>query len=278
MLPLQYASTIMVASRKQRAAPLAQKAQAQPVVHTVPAQTPVAHTAPAQTPAVVPPSPDPARLEFYYKVRDDLKEQIATADTRAIAILTIELAIVAGIATVAPLIVSHYPPLALQRAAARPVPAVLSVLQTVESIVLIVVIIGAILWFTLATLSIWLSMAEVLRAEFTVPTSPKGLLRFIVTSASSSGKGVEAGAALDRYGAHLPFSPYALATEQDLLAAMNALDIPTVVIEDIKVKGAIAREKRFYIQKGMRNFAIQVMVLLFLLSISLVLPAIFSSR
>lgn len=267
----------MVASRKQRPAPPAQKAQAQPVVHAAPTQTPAVQTVPAQTPAVVPPSPDPARLEFYYKVRDDLKEQIATADTRAIAILTIELAIVAGIATAAPLIVSHYPPPAHHRVAARTVSAFLSVLQTVEGIVFIVAILGAILGITIATLSIWLSMVEVLRAEFAVPRSPKGLLRFIVTGASSSGKGVEAGAALDRYGAHLPFSPYALATEQDLLAAMNALDIPTVVIEDIKVKGAIAREKRFYIQKGMRNFAMQVVLLLVLLSISLVQPAIFLS-
>lgn len=259
---MQY-TTSMAQSQKQNAASSAAATQGKQ-----------ASTSAPQIPVVPPPSHDPEHIELYYKVRDDLKEQIAAADTRAIATLTLELAFVAGATTLIPLIVAHLSVRTRHRSAPPPAFPPLLWLEIAIDVLFWAGLLLAVLWLAMSTLSIWLTMTDVLRAEFREPPMSKRKLLAILTGGAFEQKALQGAPALDRNGTRLPFSPYALASTHNLLGEMRALDISDALVEDIKTKAAIAQDKRLRIQEGTRSFTIQVGTLLILLVISLVLPYI----
>jgi len=216
---------------------------------------------------------DKEHIELYYKVRDDLKEQIASADTRATAILTIELALAAALAVLAPIIGD-----VLSRIAAAYLKYVNASDWTVK---LKLVPLGALsifaapiaLWFLLGTLGACGDTMRVLGSDFRpldVSNKRWSMVRAMIHPKNLFPIGTEARDEMwvRGSGGFSPFSPYSLATDADISPQMRELKIPHELIRDIQSRAKIAKNKRLALHDATNSLTIQLMASL-LLAISL---------
>jgi hypothetical protein len=230
---------------------------------------------PAPAPA---PSLDREHIELYYKTRDDLNEQSASADTRALSILTLELALTSAAIVVAPSISSRLSPLfTVPVIRGRGLPLFLRLPALAADIVFVIFVLGVLATLGATAVVTFLVMSRVLTQEFQVSavlrTTPWSLFWRVLTLRFMTflPKGTPDE---DRGALGLPFSPHALVSSQDLSSAMGTLDIPAALIADIQVKARIVLDKRAALHVGLQTFALQLFLLACVAMLSLVGPAL----
>ncbi len=222
------------------------------------------------------PVPDAEHIELYYKTRDDLKEEIAAADSRAVTILIIETALAAAVIAAAPIIswlfvpppgghpiTSDWAPLTPFSWLAVMVDSTI-VLHIIERTFALLWLIVAAFWLCVGTVMTYSAMIEVLNNDFQfqVPPFSKWKFFWLVIRMRVQRFMPDPAPENDRSNTGLPFSPYALLSAHDLSHDMATLDISAVLIADIKAKAAITKDKRLALQQGMHAFAIQIFALL----------------
>lgn len=244
--------------------------------------------APSALGAAASPTPavDKEHIELYYKARDDIKEQIASADARATTILTIELALAAALIAAAPIIGGVL---------AKVGGAVRSLLNSGQFLgVAGAVIEGTLaflftLWFVLATIGAFLDTARVLNSDFRdadLLTNRRDLLRLLLHPGRLFPTSQPE---MDRLGQALPFSPFKIVavgtptgpsaagadpadpavqeriralTVAALQDKMHNLPVSDALLGDLFARARIARDKRLALHDATRAFSIQLLTVI----------------
>jgi len=199
---------------------------------------------------------DKEHIELYYRVRDDIKEQIASADARATTILTIELALFLALITAAPLLGAT-----LMKAGTR----VGLLFSSGWLAVIIGIVVGFlvsifVLWFVLATLGTFLDAARVLNSDFQHPDLPTRRWALIPFLLHPGRLFRPRKSETDRLRTNLPFSPHAVvAAGNELPEKMRMLSIADKLVEDIEIRAHIARDKRLALNDATRALSIQIL-------------------
>lgn len=206
---------------------------------------------------------DPQRLELYYKTVDYLTAQAAAADTKALAVLTIEAGLVAALVVAVPLVAPHFPTLH----GGRVLPPALTVVLPIAWIVLALAAIWLVVAFCLCAFGVWVSMAGVLAWDsIDPPPFRKRLLLTVLRSgeltpllrrdrrSTSPGATPTAG---------LPFDAAALA-EAAATAEMAHLDIAATLLTHIQAAAFVAEGKARALRSGLLSFLSQAVWLILL--------------
>ncbi len=250
---------------------------------SVPSSTPVTlvngPNPPHSVSAALPPSPgeqqnvpappvageaiDPQRLELYYKTVDYLTAQSAAADSKALAVLTVEAGLLAALAIAVPLLAPHFPVLH----DGRGLPPALTVVLSISWTVLVLASLWLVVVFCLCTFGVWVSMAGVLAWDsIDPPPFRKRLLLTVLRSGeltpllrrdrlnASPGATPTAG---------LPFDAAAL-TEAAATAEMAHLDIPATLLTHIQAAAFVAEGKARALRSGLLSFLSQAVWLVLL--------------
>ncbi len=206
------------------------------------------------------PATDNEHIELYYKARDDIKEQIASADARASTILTIELALSSALIIAAPIIGGVLAKVASTIGSLWSSHQGFALVGAVVECALTLVFVP---WFVLATLGAYLDTARVLNSDFrerNLLTRRRDLVsillhpqRLFPTSRQD----------MDRLGSELPFSPYGVVDAGALLSErMRTLPISDALLGDLTTRACIAKDKRLALHDATRALSIQLLTVL----------------
>jgi len=199
---------------------------------------------------------DPQRLELYYKTCDYLTAQAATADSKALAVLTVEAGLLAALAVAVPLLAPHFP----TPHYGHDVSPTLALVGVIVWSVLTLAAIWLVVVVCLCAFRVWVSMAHVLAWDSIDP--PPFRKRTLLTVLISG----ELTPLLRRnqHGtspratptAGLPFDAAAL-KEAAAAAEMTHLDIAVTLLAHIQAAAAVADGKAGELRSGLLSFLSQ---------------------